>query len=84
MPQEEPYQIYTSGSQDEWVIEDEEKAYDNLITSLDKINDINNENMDFFNKKAKIDAEIERIKEYEKSLQEKRKGKKDDDNIKTY
>jgi len=82
--QEEPYQIYTSGSQDEWVIEDEEKAYDNLMTSLDKINDINNENMDFFNKKAKIDAEIERIKEYEKSLQEKRKGKKDDDNIKTY
>jgi len=82
--QEEPYQIYTSGSQDEWVIEDEEKAHDNLMASLDKINDINNENMDFFNKKAKIDAEIARIKEYEKSLKEKRKGKKDDEDIKTY
>ena len=81
---EEPYEIYTPDPQDEWVIEDEEKAYDNLITSLDKINTINNENMDFFNKKNKIDAEIARIKEYERALQEKRKGKKDDDNIKTY
>jgi hypothetical protein len=81
---EEPYQIYTSGSQNDWVIEDEEKAYDNLIASLDKINDINNQNMDFFNKKAKIDAEIARIKEYEESLKEKRQGKKSDENIKTY
>ena len=81
--EKEPYQIYTTGSND-WVIEDEEKAYDNLMQSLDKINDINNENMDFFNKKSKIDAEIERIKAYEKSLQEKRKNKKDDDNVKTY
>ena len=81
--EEEPYQIYTTGSND-WVIEDEEKAYDNLMQSLDKINNINNENMDFFNKKSKIDAEIERIKAYEKSLQEKRKNRKDDDNVKTY
>jgi len=82
--QEEPYQIYTSGSQDGWVIEDEEKAHDNLMASLDAINNINNENIDFFNKKSKIDAEIARIKEYEKSLKEKRKDKKDEGDIKTY
>ena len=82
--QEEPYQIYTSGSQDGWVIEDEEKAHDNLMASLDAINNINNENIDFFNKKSKIDAEIARIKEYEKSLKEKRKNKKDEGDIKTY
>ena len=82
--QEEPYQIYTSGSQDGWVIEDEKKAHDNLMASLDAINNINNENIDFFNKKSKIDAEIARIKEYEKSLKEKRKDKKDEGDIKTY
>ena len=69
---------------EEWAIEDEEKAYDNLMQSLDKINSINDENIDFFNKKAKIDSEINRIKEYEKSLQEKRRNKKEDNNTITY
>lgn len=69
---------------EEWDIEDEEKAYDNLMQSLDKINTINDENIDFFNKKAKIDSEINRIKEYEKSLQEKRRNKKEDNNTITY
>jgi hypothetical protein len=69
---------------EEWNIEDEEKAYDNLMQSLDKINTINDENIDFFNKKAKIDSEINRIKEYEKSLQEKRRNKKEDNNTITY
>jgi hypothetical protein len=88
--QEKEYEIYKEQDkehqqkEDEWVIEDEEKSYDNLMQSLDTINNINNENMDFFNKKSRIDAEIARIKEYEKSLQEKRKNRKEDDNIITY
>ena len=65
------YEIYKEQDQkiqdNEWIIEDEEKVYDNRIQSLDKIDD-----------------EIERIKAYERSLQEKRKNKKDDDNIITY
>jgi len=79
----EPYQMYISGSND-WVIEDEEKAYNNLMQSLDNINNINNEKITFLSKRNKIATEIERIKTYEKSLQEKRKNKKDDDNIITY
>jgi hypothetical protein len=81
------YEIYKEQDQkiqnNGWVIEDEEKSYDTLMQSLDNINNINNENSDFFNKKAKIDAEIARIKEYERSLQEKRKNKnnEDDDTI---
>jgi hypothetical protein len=88
--QEKEYEIYKEQDkehqqkEDEWVIKDEEKSYDNLMQSLDTINNINNENMDFFNKKSRIDAEIARIKEYEKSLQEKRKNRKEDDNIITY
>ena len=45
-----------------------------FIKSLDKINEINDGYDDFFNKKRKIDEEIDRIKAYEKSL----KNKKDD------
>ena len=45
---------------------------------------VRSENIDFFNKKAKIDSEINRIKEYEKSLQEKRRNKKEDNNTITY
>ena len=45
-----------------------------FIKSLDKINEINDGYDDFFNKKRKIDEEIDRIKAYEKSI----KSKKDD------
>jgi hypothetical protein len=69
---------------DEWIIEDEEKAYTNLLQSLDRINNINSQNVDLLSKQRMIDAEIARLKEYEKALQEKRKNRPQDDDIITY
>jgi len=69
---------------EEWIIEDEEKAYTNLIQSLDRINNINSQNVDFLSKQRMIDAEIARLKEYEKALQEKRKNRPQDDDTITY
>jgi hypothetical protein len=69
---------------DEWIIEDEEKAYTNLLQSLDRINNINSQNVDFLSKQRMIDAEVARLKEYERVLQEKRKNRQQDDDIITY
>jgi hypothetical protein len=51
--------------------------------AIDTINNINDSNVDFLNKKRMVDEEIERIKQYERFLKFK-KSKKDDDNIITY
>ena len=40
--------------------------------------------MDFLSKQRMIDAEIARLKEYEKALQEKRKNRPQDDDTITY
>ena len=69
---------------DEWIIEDEEKAYTNLLQSLDRINNINSQNVDFLSKQRMIDAEVARLKEYERVLQEKRKNRPQDDDTITY
>ena len=69
---------------DEWIIEDEEKAYTNLLQSLDRINNINSQNVDFLSKQRMIDAEVARLKEYERVLQEKRKNRPQDNDIITY
>lgn len=80
----EEYKETTPQPTEEWIIEDEEKAYNNLIQSLDRINNINSQNVDFLSKQRMIDAEIARLKEYEKALQEKRKNRPQDDDIITY
>lgn len=80
----EEYKETTPQPTEEWIIEDEEKAYNNLIHSLDKINNINSQNMDLLSKQRMIDAEITRLKEYEKALQEKRKNRPQDDDTITY
>jgi hypothetical protein len=89
----EPYQIYVSGSEQQpkntdWEIIDDDKVHEQNIISeyskaIDTINNINDSNVDFLNKKRMVDEEIERIKQYERFLKFK-KSKKDDDNIITY
>jgi hypothetical protein len=91
-PQPKEYEIYKeqdktptpeptpTNIEEDWVIEDEDNIKPDIneefIKSLDKINQINDGNEDFFWKKARIDEEIERIKAYEKSLKQ---GRKDED-----
>ena len=89
----EPYQIYVSGSEQQpkntdWEIIDDDKVHEQNVLSeyskaIDNINNINDSNVDFLNKKRMVDEEIERIKQYEQFLKSK-KSKKDDDNIITY
>jgi hypothetical protein len=89
----EPYQIYVSGSEQQpkntdWEIIDDDKVHEQNIISeyskaIDTINNINDSNVDFLNKKRMVDEEIERIKQYERFLKFK-KSNKDDDNIITY
>jgi hypothetical protein len=89
----EPYQIYVSGSEQQpkntdWEIIDDDKVHEQNVLSefskaIDNINNINDSNVDFINKKRMVDEEIERIKQYERFLKFK-KSKKDDDNIITY
>jgi hypothetical protein len=80
----EEYKETTPQPTEEWIIEDEEKAYNNLIQSLDRINNINSQNVDLLSKQRMIDAEIARLKEYEKALQERRKNRPQDDDTITY
>ena len=72
--------------EEEWIIEDEDNTNPNIneefIKSLDKINQINDGNEDFFWKKARIDEEINRIKAYEQSLKQKKQD--EDENITIY
>ena len=82
--EEEEHNNSTPPPSDEWIIEDEEKAYTNLLQSLDRINNINSQNVDFLSKQRMIDAEVARLKEYERVLQEKRKNRQQDDDIITY
>jgi hypothetical protein len=82
--EEEEHNNPTPPPSDEWIIEDEEKAYTNLLQSLDRINNINSQNVDFLSKQRMIDAEVARLKEYERVLQEKRKNRQQDDDIITY
>ena len=72
--------------EEDWVIEDEDNIKPDIneefIKSLDKINQINDGNEDFFWKRARIDEEIDRIKAYEKSLKQKKLD--EDENITIY
>jgi hypothetical protein len=72
--------------EEDWVIEDEDNIKPDIneefIKSLDKINQINDGNEDFFWKRARIDEEIDRIKAYEKSLKQKKRD--EDENITIY
>ena len=72
--------------QNDWIIEDEDNIKPDIneefIKSLDKINQINDGNEDFFWKRARIDEEIDRIKAYEKSLKQKKRD--EDENITIY
>ena len=72
--------------EDDWIIEDEDNIKPDIneefIKSLDKINQINDGNEDFFWKRARIDEEIDRIKAYEKSLKQKKRD--EDENITIY
>ena len=80
-----PESIPTNVEED-WVIEDEDNIKPDIneefIKSLDKINQINDGNEDFFWKRARIDEEIDRIKAYEKSLKQKKLD--EDENITIY
>jgi hypothetical protein len=80
-----PESIPTNVEED-WVIEDEDNIKPDIneefIKSLDKINQINDGNEDFFWKRARIDEEIDRIKAYEKSLKQKKRD--EDENITIY
>ena len=80
-----PEPISTNVEED-WVIEDEDNIKPDIneefIKSLDKINQINDGNEDFFWKRARIDEEIDRIKAYEKSLKQKKLD--EDENITIY
>jgi hypothetical protein len=72
----------------DWEIIDDDKVHEQNIISeyskaIDTINNINDSNVDFLNKKRMVDEEIERIKQYERFLKFK-KSNKDDDNIITY
>jgi hypothetical protein len=72
--------------ENDWIIEDEDNIKPDIneefIKSLDKINQINDGNEDFFWKRARIDEEIDRIKAYEKSLKQKKQD--EDENITIY
>ena len=72
--------------ENDWIIEDEDNIKPDIneefIKSLDKINQINDGNEDFFWKRARIDEEIDRIKAYEKSLKQKKRD--EDENITIY
>ena len=72
--------------ENDWIIEDEDNTKPDIneefIKSLDKINQINDGNEDFFWKRARIDEEIDRIKAYEKSLKQKKRD--EDENITIY
>ena len=72
----------------DWEIIDDDKVHEQNVLSefskaIDNINNINDSNVDFINKKRMVDEEIERIKQYERFLKFK-KSNKDDDNIITY
>tara|TARA_R110000868_G_scaffold38425_9_gene134472 strand:+ start:255 stop:1421 length:1167 start_codon:yes stop_codon:yes gene_type:complete len=73
--------------EEEWIIEDEDNTNPNIneefIKSLDKINQINDGNEDFFWKKARIDEEINRIKAYEQSLKQKKQDEDENNKDKT-
>ena len=73
--------------EEEWIIEDEDNTNPNIneefIKSLDKINQINDGNEDFFWKKARIDEEIDRIKAYEQSLKQKKQDEDENNKDKT-
>jgi hypothetical protein len=73
--------------EEEWIIEDEDNTTPNIneefIKSLDKINQINDGNEDFFWKKARIDEEIDRIKAYEQSLKQKKQDEDENNKDKT-
>jgi len=61
-----------------------ESPNEEFIKALDNINQINDSSADFFWKKRMIDSEIERMKAYEQSLQEKRKTRQQEDDTITY
>jgi hypothetical protein len=79
-------ELIPTNVEEDWVIEDEDNPKPDIneefIKSLDKINQINDGNEDFFWKKARIDEEIDRIKAYEKSLKQKKLD--EDENITIY
>jgi hypothetical protein len=79
-------ELIPTNVEEDWVIEDEDNPKPDIneefIKSLDKINQINDGNEDFFWKRARIDEEIDRIKAYEKSLKQKKRD--EDENITIY
>jgi hypothetical protein len=79
-------ELIPTNVEEDWVIEDEDNIKPDIneefIKSLDKINQINDGNEDFFWKRARIDEEIDRIKAYEKSLKQKKRD--EDENITIY
>jgi hypothetical protein len=89
--EEEPYQIYVSGSSpnsSEWEIIDDDKVHEQNVLSeysktIDNINNINDSSVDFINKKRLVDAEIDKIKQYEQMLKVK-KSQNGDSDIITY
>jgi hypothetical protein len=73
--------------EEELIVEEpkqEENPNEEFIKALDNINQINDSSADFFWKKRMIDSEIERMKAYEQSLQEKRKTRQQEDDTITY
>ena len=87
--EEEPYQIYVSGSSpnsSEWEIIDDDKVHEQNVLSeysktIDNINNINDSNVDFINKKRLVDDEIDKIKQYEQMLKLKKSLNNDSDII---